>query len=241
MKNFRKVNKRKLLFSIFLFFSTSFLSLKSFKNISIKNINIQGSELFSNKDLVENSSLNLPTRLIFIETKYLEKELTKNLSLKKVSIIRQILPFQLKVFITARTPVAFGTGIINGKATSGYFDDEGYFLYKKNFYKEGIKNFSIEIDGWEEKYRGRLSRVLASQKNDHVKFTKIVFSPNGFLTLEEKDLKTILLGLDPSLLESQLIIISNLKAQIQEKNFSKKIDNIDITDPTNPKIKVFKP
>ena len=70
---------------------------------------------------------------------------------------------------------------------------------------------------------------------------KITFSPNGFLTVEEKDLKTILLGFNPNLINYQLQIINNLKNEFKKNNFSEKIDNIDLTDPNKPKIKVFKP
>ena len=70
---------------------------------------------------------------------------------------------------------------------------------------------------------------------------KITFSSNGFLTIEEKDLKTIYLGFNPNLINYQLQIIDNLKNELKKNNFSEKIDNIDLTDPNKPKIKVFKP
>ena len=69
----------------------------------------------------------------------------------------------------------------------------------------------------------------------------ISFAKNGFLTLEEKELKTILLGFNQNLIKKQLLIISKLKKQLSQKNIIEKIDNIDLTDPINPKIKVFKP
>jgi cell division protein FtsQ len=82
---------------------------------------------------------------------------------------------------------------------------------------------------------------LNYQKNNDVEFITINFSLNGFLTLEEKSLKTILLGFNPKIIESQLQVIIDIKKQITENNILEKIDNIDITDPNNPKIKVFKP
>ena len=36
-------------------------------------------------------------------------------------------------------------------------------------------------------------------------------------------------------------IVNDLKKEFEENNFSEKIDNIDLTDPNKPKIKVFKP
>ena len=79
------------------------------------------------------------------------------------------------------------------------------------------------------------------KKNGEIDLIKIRFSPNGFLTLEEKDLKLILLGFDQTLVKSQLKIISKLKDHLKKNNLSGEIDNIDLTDPNKPKIKVFKP
>ena len=49
------------------------------------------------------------------------------------------------------------------------------------------------------------------------------------------------LGFNPTLINYQLQIINNLKNEFKKNNFLKKIDNIDLTDPNKPKIKVFKP
>ena len=79
------------------------------------------------------------------------------------------------------------------------------------------------------------------QKNNDVEFVRIIFLPNGFLTLEEKSLKTIVLGSNSKIIETQLQIISDIKYQMKTKTILEKINNIDLTDPNNPKIKVFKP
>ena len=67
------------------------------------------------------------------------------------------------------------------------------------------------------------------------------FSSDGFLTVEEKDLKTIYLGFKPNLINNQFQKINYLKNEFKKNSFSKKIDNIDLTNPDKPKIKVFKP
>ena len=80
-----------------------------------------------------------------------------------------------------------------------------------------------------------------AKENYEFEVTKITFSPNGFLTIEEKDLNTIILGFNPNLINYQLQIINNLKNEFKKNNFAEKIDSIDLTDPNKPKIKVFKP
>ena len=241
MRNQHKIYTINCFLLIIFLFLTSLSSLMTFKKVGLENINIYGSKLFSGKDLVNNSSLNLSTRLIFIKTKLIEKELKRNLSLEHVSLTRQIMPFELKVFIKTRTPIAYGETVLDGVTISGFIDEDGVFIDKKHAEKVNLDKLQIRVFGWNENFKNILSKIFISQKNDELDLIKVNFSPNGFLTLEERYLKTILLGFNQDLLITQLQKISNLKDQLKKKNFSYEIDNVDLTDPNNPKIKVFKP
>ena len=241
MKNKKEFNHSNFLLLTLLLFSTSIISLKILKKVNIQNIRITGSELFSKNDLVDNSSLKFPIRLIFINTSFLEKELKQNLSLKNVSVSRQILPFGLKVYLKTRTPIAFGERILNNKKIKGFIDKDGIFIKKKNADNINLSEINIKVFGWQEKFNKILSEIFIAQEISEFEIVKITFSPNGFLTVEEKDLKTIFLGFNNNLINYQLQIINNLKNEFKKNNFSEKIDNIDLTDPDKPKIKVFKP
>ena len=239
MKIQTKINNRTFLFLIL--FSTSFISLATLKKVNIEDIRISGSQLFSQNDVANISTLKFPIRLIFIETNLLEKELKQNLSLKNVSVSRQIFPFGLKVQVKTRTPIAYGERILNGEKISGFIDKDGIFINKQNAEEIDLSRLNIQIFGWKERFKATLSEILIANENYEFEIVKITFSPNGFLTLEEKDLKKIFLGFNPNLINYQLQIIDNLKNELKKNNFSEKIDNIDITDPNKPKIKVFKP
>ena len=207
----------------------------------MQDVIISGSELFTQNDVVNNSSLKFPIRLIFIKTNLLEKELKQNLSLKNVSVSRQIFPFGLKVHVITRTPIAYGERIFNEEKILGFIDKDGIFINKQNTEEKNLNKLTIEVFGWEEKFKKILSEIFIAQENYEFEIVKITFSPNGFLTVEEKDLKTIFLGFKPNLINYQLEIINNLKNEFKQNSFSKKIDNIDLTNPKKPKIKVFKP
>ena len=241
MKEQRKINNKRFLFLILILFSTSSISLKTLKKVKIQDIRISGSKIFTQNDLVNNSSLKLPIRLIFIKTNFLEKELKQNLSLKNVLVSRQILPFGLHVHVKTRIPIAYGERILNNKKVYGFIDKDGVFIEKQNADNINLSEITVKVFGWKEKFKKLLSEILIAQENYEFELVKITFSPNGFLSLEEKDLKTIFLGFDPNLINYQLQIMDNLKNELKKNNFSKKIDNIDITDPNKPKIKVFKP
>ena len=188
-----------------------------------------------------NSSLNFPIRLIFVKTNLLEKELKQNLSLKNVSVNRELFPFGLKVHINSRIPIAYGERILNEEKILGFIDKDGIFINKQNVDEKKLNKLTIQVFGWKEKFKKLLSEIFIAIENYDFDIVKISFSPNGFLTVEEKDLQTILLGFNPNLIKYQLQIINNLKNEFKKNNFSEKIDNIDLTDPNKPKIKVFKP
>ncbi|KGF96605.1 Cell division protein FtsQ [Prochlorococcus marinus str. MIT 9201] len=241
MKNYKKIKNRSFFFLISLLFLTSSIFIKTLKKVDMKDIIISGSELFTQNDVVNNSSLKFPIRLIFIKTNFLEKELKQNLSLKNVSVSRQIFPFGLKVHVNTRTPIAYGERIFNEEKILGFIDKDGIFINKQNTEEKNLDKLTIEVFGWEEKFKKILSEIFIAQENYEFEIIKITFSPNGFLTVEEKDLKTIFLGFKPNLINYQLEIINNLKNEFKKNSFSRKIDNIDLTNPNKPKIKVFKP
>tara|TARA_Y100000994_G_scaffold24391_1_gene17387 strand:+ start:336 stop:1061 length:726 start_codon:yes stop_codon:yes gene_type:complete len=241
VKDQYKVKKKRPLLLIALLLLTTFLTFRTFKKVHFQDISILGSEFFSIEDIVANSSLDFLTPLIFIRTKYIEKELKNNLSLEKVSVYRQLYPFGLKILIKTRTPIAYGERILNGQKINGFIDESGFFINKKYADNVKLKKLSTKVFGWKENFREISSKILSTQKNNDVKFVTINFSPNGFLTLKERSLKTILLGSNPKIIETQLQIIYDIKNQLKGRLILEKIDNIDLTDPSNPKIKVFKP
>ncbi len=239
MKNEKRIKNKSFL--LLLLFLTSLISLRTLKKVNIQDIRISGSELFSQNDVVKNTTLKFPIRLILINTYFLEKELKQNLSLKNISVNRELFPFGLKIKVNTRNPIAYGQKILNDQKILGFIDKDGIFIDRKNLNEKNLNKLTIQVLGWQEKFQKILSKILIAQENYEFEIVKITFSPNGFLTLEEKDLKTIFLGFNPNLINYQLQIINNLKNELKKNNFFEKIDSIDLTDPDKPKIKVFKP
>ena len=174
----KKINRGSFLFLILLLFLTNIISLKTLKKVNIQNIRISGSELFSEKDVVDNSSLKFPIRLIFINTFYLEKELKQNLSLKNVLVSRRILPFGMKVYLKTRTPIAFGEKMLNNERITGFIDKDGIFIDKNNAENINLSQINIKVFGWNKKFKKILSEIFIAQENSEFEIVKITFSPN---------------------------------------------------------------
>tara|TARA_B100000575_G_scaffold149114_1_gene118924 strand:+ start:204 stop:926 length:723 start_codon:yes stop_codon:yes gene_type:complete len=240
VKNRKSYNIKKLsLLGIFFFF-TNFLSINLLKKVNLNNVYINGAEFISINDITKNSSLQLPSRLIFIKTELIEKELMQNMYLRKISINRQIFPFGLSIYIQTRKPIAFADKQENGIKVEGFVDEGGTFIDKK-FLPRGEKLiFPIRVTGWKKEHKELISLITKRYKdNDDLKVIKI--SSEGFITLEEKFLQKIYLGSQNYNLEEKLNLIFDIKEEFKNQQTSKKIKSLDLTDLTNPKIKVFIP
>ena len=111
MKYEKTINNRSFLLLLLFLCTISLISLKTLKKVKIQDIRISGSELFTQNDVEKHSSLKFPIRLILINTYFLEKELKQNLSLKNISVNRELYPFGLKVKVNTRRPIAYGERI----------------------------------------------------------------------------------------------------------------------------------
>ncbi len=239
MKNTEIFENKILIIGLF-FIITNILTINLFKKVDLKNIYIYGAEFISVNDITENTSLQLPRRLIFIKTKLIEKELEKNISLKQISISRQIFPFGLIIDIQTRNPIAFAVKEEKGIKVQGFVDKNGVFINKKYVPDREKLIFPIKIFGWKKDYKNLISLIIKNYEGtDDLEAIKI--SSEGFITLEEKFLQKIFLGFKTKDIEEKLNLIFDIREQFKKQKFRKKIKSLDLTDLTNPKIKVFIP
>ena len=241
MNNKNIIVSKKFLVLFIVFFLTNISIISCFKEVNLSDLFIEGDQFISRKDLINNSSLKLPAKLIFIKTKYLEKELKENLALKNISINRRVIPFGLKIYLQTRVPLALAESKILDKKVYGYVDSEGVFIPKEfgNFDEKNL--LPIKIIGWNKNQAEIISKIFKSYKNNINDLKLIYIESNNFITLEEKVLKKIFLGHENSKIDTQLELIHEIKKQLNQKNILKKLESLDITDTNNPIIKVFKP
>ena len=240
MKNIEIFEIKKLILLGLFFVLTNILTINLFKKVDLENISIQGADFITINDITQNSSLQLPKKLIFIKTKLIEKELKQNISLRQILITRQIFPFGLVINIKTRTPVAFAEKEEYGKEIKGFIDKDGVFI-KENYVpeKENL-NFPIKISGWEKDYKNLISLILRAYKGtDDLEAIKI--NSEGFIILEEKFLQKVFFGFKTQEIKEKLNLIFDIKEQLKKQKIRKKIQSLDLTDPANPKIKVFIP
>jgi len=240
VKNIEIYEIKKLILLGLFFLFTNFLTINLFRKVDLKNIYIKGSDFITKNDIIQNSSLQLPKKLILIKTKLIERELTQNISLRQISITRQIFPFGLVINIKTRTPIAFAEREENGVKITGFIDKDGVFIKEKYIPERENLNFPIKISGWKKEYKKLISLIIKSYKEtDDLQSIKI--SSEGFITLEEKFLQKIFFGFKTKEIEEKLNLIFDIKNQFKNQKIRKKIKSLDLTDLSNPEIKVFIP
>ncbi len=240
MKNIEIYEIKKLILLGLLFVLTNILTINLFKKVDLRNIYIKGADFITINDIIQNSSLQLPKKLILIKTKLIEKELTQNISFRQISITRQIFPFGLVIKIKTRTPIAFAEREENGIKIKGFIDKDGVFIKEKYIPERENLIFPIKISGWKKEYKNLISLIIKSYKGtDDLQSIKI--SSDGFITLEEKFLQKIFFGFKTKEIEEKLNFIFDLKEQFKKQKIRKKIKSLDLTDLSNPEIKVFIP
>tara|TARA_Y100000589_G_C27146271_1_gene626973 strand:- start:26 stop:748 length:723 start_codon:yes stop_codon:yes gene_type:complete len=233
--------KSKNIFFLFLtFILTTSFTIKTFKKVNENNLMISGTKLISRQSILNNSSLNLPKRLIFIKTKSIEKELLTKLALKNISINRQLIPFGLKIRIETRKPIAYCEKKVNDKLIKGYVDIEGYFI-PNEFAEKNIDTQKIKVTGWDKKYQTLISKILKFYYQNNYDLELIKISPDGFINLNEKRLKKITLGDQNDFIDLQLDLIKEIKNQLGSNKIIEIFETVDLSNPSYPKIKVFKP
>ncbi len=230
---------RSIFYCLFLAVISS-LYLRSFQDINFQDIKIFGSNFITKELIIQNSSLSLPRKLIHIKTKYHEKELRENLALKNISIKRQLIPFGLEIFLQTRKPIAYAEKNIEGQVISGYIDEEGFFINKNLTNIKQDLPYEFKIIGWIKGSHKVISKIVTANKNNG-DFISVYISKEGFIILEDKKLKKILLGNQPDKIDLQLKLILEMKQQLSNKKILKKIENLDLIDINNPILKVFKP
>ncbi len=207
------------------------------ENIEINN------NFISKEDILHNSSLQLPKRLILIQTNALEQEIKDNLSLKYISINKQLFPFGLKIYVKTRRPVAYAETTKDNELVKGYIDSEGIFIPEEFVNLNQNKNdyFNLKIYGWRISSSKQIAEILKINDSTEINIHEIHISKNGFIKLKEEDLNTVLIGFDKDKITTQLDYLIEIKRQLKKEEFYLDIEVLDLTDPINPEIKVFKP
>ncbi len=204
--------------------------------ISSKSINIKGEKILTKANIIKALELELPISILEINPKKLERNLISNLPIKAVAINRRMIPPGIDIKILERDPIASALKIGEKGQKKGMIDKEGNWIDFYHSKQIPLELDPLVIDGWTKSNKDKIVLILKEQRKLGLSLKRIIFAPNGNISLQSQDFLFIHLGNQPSLLSQQLEVIAHLSKNLQNELISGSETVLDLKNPSKPKL-----
>ncbi len=233
--NLLKLWQLTLLFSISGYLGFFFIT-KTTEPFNKSSISIEGEHLLNKEQIIKAMRINLPTTLLKVNPKQIQKNLQAKLPIKAVAINRRILPLGIDVKILERVPVAlaFKTGKDGNK--KGMLDKNGNWIQIDNAEKPLKHLNKIIFDGWTESNSDLVALILRDQSKLDLSIKRVIFNSDGNITLQTKEFLFVYLGNQPNLISQQIEAIAHLSNSLPNQFLNKPGLVLDIKNPNKPKL-----
>jgi len=221
--------------SISVYLSMFFIN-RSMEPISSKDIDIQGEKLLSKANIIKAMQLKLPISILEVNPKEVEKKLIAKLPIKAVSINRRLMPPGIDIMILERKPIASALKVGTAGQERGMIDKEGNWIPLFNSKKSSLELKPLIIDGWTKGNKDTISFILKYQDKLDLSLKRIIFAPDGNISLQSQDFLFIHLGNQPSVLGQQLEVITHLSKNLQNELNNEEETVLDLRNPSKPKL-----
>tara|TARA_Y100001968_G_scaffold292816_2_gene298346 strand:+ start:38234 stop:39025 length:792 start_codon:yes stop_codon:yes gene_type:complete len=217
-----------------------FLINNGWKLINSEQIKVKGNILFNKKEIISATGMKLPKPLLGIIPKRIEGNLKRKLSLKAVSIHRQIYPKQLSIQILERVPIAYAQRASSSGIEHGVIDKKAQWI-PFNWRERDHTKLGISVKGWDPNNRKLIAFILSHRKNLGSSLKKITLNSNGVVTLETVQFNSIILGTNTDLINQQINVLAHLGNFLPKDQINKSRANLDLRDPSKPQLQTLKP
>ena len=246
-KNIKNLHSPKLIYQIWQIFFFNGLSIflmfffikTGWEPINSSQIIIKGNSNFNREEVLKASGINFPKPFLEIIPKRIESNLIRRLSLKAVSIRRQISPKKIFIEVLERTPIAYAQRLGEGGLENGMIDTSAKWI-PIGWETTKDSEINIFIDGWKDSHRELISLILLNQEKLGSPLEKISLTSLGEVSLQTKYFSSIKLGANPELLIDQIKILSHLSKSLPPHFFNKSGTTIDLRDPSKPELQTGK-
>ena len=118
----------------------------------------------------------------------------------------------------------------------GMLDKEGYWI---DIYPNSSpinKENTVIIDGWTKNKKKIIALILKTQKRLEISLQRIIFNPNGSISLKTKKFVLIHLGNQPELIPQQLEAIAHLSNSLSSDFLKEEATILNLKNPYKPKL-----
>jgi cell division protein FtsQ len=200
-------------------------------------VEVSGSRLVNRDQVIAAAALRFPQPLLTVQPRLLSRQLAETLPVEQVKVTRLMLPPRLRVELTDREAVARAQRRTPGGLESGFVDRTGSWINAAPDLRERLGGkATIDVVGWNERYRSALGKVLEARASIGQGLTEIRFEPDGDLWLTTRELGPWRLGPLDSQLNRRLQVVAHLNRTLPQRLVGQRPQSIDLTDPEQPEL-----
>lgn len=204
-------------------------------------VKVSGSERLGADAVIEASRLRFPLSLLSLQPKELEATLLKTLPVQGASVQRRLLPPGLTVQLEDRRPLAAATRQGPKGLERGMVDGLGQWMVRTDADHGERPQTEIQVQGWTAAHREVLASLLKQRDQLGSRLQTITIAPDGSLSVTTASLGLVQLGSDPSLLDQQLVTLSQLTRSLPKELRQQAGSSLDLSDPGKPELQLPAP
>jgi len=200
-------------------------------------VEVSGSSLVSREQVIAAAGLRFPQPLLSLQPRLLSSTLANSLPVEQVKVSRLMLPPRLRVELVDREAVARAQRRTSKGSEAGFVDRTGNWIHADSLTRVRMgSKASIQVVGWNERYRPALAKVLRVRQEIGPGLREIRFEPDGAMWITTEELGPLRLGPPDSQLDRRLKVVTHLNQTLPTRLAGKRPLSIDLTDPEQPEL-----
>ena len=202
-------------------------------------VRIEGNLNLSAETIFQAAGLRFPQLLLDLDPHQIEQRLVRNLPITSADVERYLLPCNLNIRLTERSPIARATRIgIHGKEEHGLIGHTGYWMPLHIVHRGKQLSSQIFVQGWQLGQRNRIGKILGQRDELGIPLHEILIQPDGSINLIVEGLGLIHLGQDPDHLEQQLEAVRQIGQNLPDRWRGEFVNALDLRNPSEPELQI---
>ena len=205
-------------------------------------VRIEGNLNLSAETIFQAAGLRFPQLLLDLDPHQIEQRLVRNLPITSADVERYLLPCNLNIRLTERSPIARATRIgIHGKEEHGLIGHAGYWMPLHIVHRGKQLSSQIVVQGWQLGQRNRIGKILGQRDELGIPLHEILIQPDGSINLIVEGLGLIHLGQNPDHLEQQLEAVRQIGQNLPDRWRGEFVNALDLRNPSEPELQISGP
>ncbi|QNG27050.1 cell division protein FtsQ/DivIB [Synechococcus sp. HK01-R] len=207
---------------------------------SPQQLQVSGSERLGVEAVSQAAGMRFPQPLLGLDPHAMEQTLMRELPVQSAAVRRRLLPPGLDVELDDRRPMAAASRTGPRGVERGMVDRRGQWMPATMAARGDKPETSIEIQGWIPSQRDAIALLLENRAQLGGTLQRVLFSPEGGISLQVTGLGLVHLGSDPGLMQQQMVMMAQLSRSLPAHLRQQQGSSLDLSDPSRPELQLNK-